>query len=108
MGLSFGKLFSRLFAKKEMRILMVGLSMLLVRRPSSTSSNLVRTSPLSQPLVSMLKLCNTRTLALPSGMSGVRTSHPDPSILHRILNEDELRDAVLLVFAKSSQRNERC
>jgi len=25
MGLSFGKLFSRLFAKKEMRILMVGL-----------------------------------------------------------------------------------
>ncbi|WZZ42623.1 hypothetical protein YC2023_038882 [Brassica napus] len=48
--------------------------MLLVRRPSSTSSNLVRTSPLSQPLVSMLKLCNTRTLALPSGMSGVRTS----------------------------------
>ncbi|KAH0891440.1 hypothetical protein HID58_053869 [Brassica napus] len=75
--------------------------MLLVRRPSSTSSNLVRTSPLSQPLVSMLKLCNTRTLALPSGMSGVRTriiiikiftdrfcfSHPDPSIVETLLPE---------------------
>ncbi|KAH0874962.1 hypothetical protein HID58_072324 [Brassica napus] len=131
MGLSFGKLFSRLFAKKEMRILMVGLSMLLVRRPSSTSSNLVRTSPLSQLLVSMLKLCNTRTLALPSGMSGIRplwrhyfqntkglifvvdSNDRDRVVeardeLHRILNEDELRDAVLLVFAKSSQRNERC
>ncbi|CAI0551875.1 unnamed protein product, partial [Linum tenue] len=73
MGLSFTKLFSRLFAKKEMRILMVGLdaagkTTILYKLKLG---EIVTTIPTIGDL--MLRLWNTRTLASPSGMLGVRT-----------------------------------
>nr|GMD20866.1 ADP-ribosylation factor isoform X2 [Ipomoea batatas] len=72
MGLTFTKLFSRLFAKKEMRILMVGLD-----AAGKTT------------ILYKLKLdSNDRDRIVEARDE-----------LHRMLNEDELRDAVLLVFA---------
>ncbi|CAN6992763.1 hypothetical protein Bca4012_047883 [Brassica carinata] len=100
--------------------------MLLVRPLSFTSSSSAKSSPPSPPLDSMWRLLSTRTLASLFGMLGVRTrfvhcggttsrtlkglifvvdsNDRDRVVeardeLHRMLNEDELRDAVLLVFA---------
>ncbi|KAG0466423.1 hypothetical protein HPP92_018003 [Vanilla planifolia] len=100
--------------------------MQLVRRRSCTSSSWERLSQRFQPLVSMWKLWNTRTLVSivwdvggqdkirplwrhyfqnTQGLIFVVDSNDRDRIieardeLHRMLNEDELRDAVLLVFA---------
>uniref|UniRef100_I1K1H7 ADP-ribosylation factor n=1 Tax=Glycine max TaxID=3847 RepID=I1K1H7_SOYBN len=79
--------------------------MLLVRQPSCTSSSLEKSSPPSPPSDLMLRLWSTRTSASLCGMLVVRTSNDRDRVveardeLHRMLNEDELRDAVLLVFA---------
>ncbi|CAN6819534.1 unnamed protein product [Brassica oleracea var. botrytis] len=120
MGLSFGKLFSRLFAKKEMRILMVGLDAAgktTILYKLKLGEN-VTTIPTIGKLTSYcyLVICplwrhyfqNTQGLIFVVD-SNDRDRVVEPrDELHRILNEDELSDAVLLVFAKSSQRNERC
>ncbi|XP_042065573.1 ADP-ribosylation factor 2-like [Salvia splendens] len=85
MGLSFTELFSRLFAKKEMRILMVGLDAAEFRQS-------IR--PLWRHYFQ-----NTQ------GLIFVVDSYDRDRVieakdeLHRMLNEEELRDAVLLVFA---------
>merc|ERR1711920_999442 len=96
-----------------------------VKPPSSTSSSLARLSPPFRPSASMLRRSNTRTSPSPCGTWAVRTkSAPSGATtfrtprassssysndrdrvgeardeLHRMLMEDELRDAVLFVFA---------
>ncbi|VAI23959.1 unnamed protein product [Triticum turgidum subsp. durum] len=119
MGLTFTKLFSRLFAKKEMRILMVGLD-------AAGKTTILYKLKLGEIVTTIptIKLWSTRTSASLSGMSGVKirplwrhyfqntqglifvvdSNDRDRVVeardeLHRMLNEDELRDAVLLVFA---------
>uniref|UniRef100_A0A453M7D5 ADP-ribosylation factor 1 n=1 Tax=Aegilops tauschii subsp. strangulata TaxID=200361 RepID=A0A453M7D5_AEGTS len=89
MGLTFTKLFSRLFAKKEMRILMVGLDAagkttilyklklgeIVTTIPTIAEHASAWQCELSFLRIqgSMLKLWSTRTSASLSGMSGVRT-----------------------------------
>ncbi|CAI0626093.1 unnamed protein product [Linum tenue] len=73
MGLSFAKLFSSLFSKKEMRILMVGLdaagkTTILYKLKLG---EIVTTIPTIGD--SMLKPWSTRTSASQSGTWGVRT-----------------------------------
>ncbi|CAI8614132.1 unnamed protein product [Vicia faba] len=81
MGLSFTKLFSRLFAKKEMRILMdVGGQDKIRHLWRHYFQN-------TQGLIFMVDN-NDR--------DHVAEARDE---LHRMLNEDELRDVVLLVFA---------
>ncbi|KAG9142838.1 hypothetical protein Leryth_005580 [Lithospermum erythrorhizon] len=129
MGLSFTKLFSRLFAKREMRILMVGLDSCL-----EVSCYVNRVCDLF-PQLSFNMLCmvgfNVETVEYKNisftvwdvggqdkirplwrhyfqntqGLIFVVDSNDRDRVveardeLHRMLNEDELRDAVLLVFA---------
>ncbi|XP_012835779.1 PREDICTED: ADP-ribosylation factor-like [Erythranthe guttata] len=123
MGLSFSKLFSRLFAKKEMRILMVGLdaagkTTILYKLKLG---EIVTTIPtidwtlclLSVPILIGF-LCYNGHIIRPlwrhyfqntQGLIFVVDSNDRDRVveardeLHRMLNEDELRDAVLLVFA---------
>ncbi|KAL0335392.1 UNVERIFIED_CONTAM: ADP-ribosylation factor 1 [Sesamum radiatum] len=140
MGLSFGKLFSRLFAKKEMRILMVGLDAAgkttilyklklgeivttiptigfnvetveyknisftvwgLVVKTSyelEWSSLMDITLPLIRPLWRHY-FQNTQGLIFVVDSNDRDRVVEARDELHRMLNEDELRDAVLLVFA---------
>ncbi|KAJ3703102.1 hypothetical protein LUZ61_006807 [Rhynchospora tenuis] len=141
MGLTFTKLFSRLFAKKEMRILMVGLdaagkttilyklklgeivttiptigdaccSCSSVKRPSSSSFNVetVEYKNISFTVWDVGGQDKIRPLwrhyfQNTQGLIFVVDSNDRDRVveardeLHRMLNEDELRDAVLLVFA---------
>ncbi|KAB2068637.1 hypothetical protein ERO13_A08G040000v2 [Gossypium hirsutum] len=125
MGLSFTKLFSRLFAKKEMRILMVGLdaagkTTILYKLKLG---EIVTTIPTIGFNVETVEYKNISFTVWDVGgqdkirplwrhyfqnMQGlifvVDSNDRDRVVeardeLHRMLNEDELRDAVLLVFA---------
>ncbi|KAH9790753.1 ADP-ribosylation factor A1B [Citrus sinensis] len=126
MGLTFTKLFSRLFAKKEMRILMVGLDLKL--------GEIVTTIPTIGQIFFSFSGFNVETVEYKNisftvwdvkgvvsilcirplwrhyfqntqGLIFVVDSNDRDRVveardeLHRMLNEDELRDAVLLVFA---------
>ncbi|CAN1219372.1 ADP-ribosylation factor 2 [Linum perenne] len=79
MGLSFTKLFSRLFAKKEMRILMVGLD-----AAGKTT------------ILYKLKLGEIVTTIPTIGFNVETVEYKNISFT---VWDDELRDAVLLVFA---------
>ncbi|KAL0371574.1 UNVERIFIED_CONTAM: ADP-ribosylation factor 2 [Sesamum angustifolium] len=144
MGLSFTKLFSRLFAKKEMRILMVGLD-------AAGKTTILYKLKLGEIVTTIptigfnVETVEYKNISFTVGMLGARTSYNcnystyeevqkakydllirplwrhyfqntqglifvvdsndrDRVVeardeLHRMLNEDELRDAVLLVFA---------
>ncbi|KAI8527085.1 hypothetical protein RHMOL_Rhmol12G0048400 [Rhododendron molle] len=128
MGLTFTKLFSRLFAKKEMRILMVGLdaagkTTILYKLklgeivttiptigtyPPGRIDIGYRSLPAHQfqglhPL--MIRPLWRHYFQNTQGLIFVVDSNDRDRVveardeLHRMLNEDELRDAVLLVFA---------
>ncbi|CAK9187107.1 unnamed protein product, partial [Ilex paraguariensis] len=121
MGLSFTKLFSRLFAKKEMRILMVGLdaagkTTILYKLKLG---EIVTTIPTIVKLHRSIQRCLAEKHAHfhmirplwrhyfqnTQGLIFVVDSNDRDRVveardeLHRMLNEDELREAVLLVFA---------
>ncbi|CAI0551859.1 unnamed protein product, partial [Linum tenue] len=107
MGLSFTKLFSRLFAKKEMRILMVGLdaagkTTILYKLKLG---EIVTTIPTIGFNVETVEYKNISFTVWDVGLIFVVDSNDRDRVveardeLHRMLNEDELRDAVLLVFA---------
>ncbi|KAG6421864.1 hypothetical protein SASPL_118423 [Salvia splendens] len=135
MGLSFTELFSRLFAKKEMRILMVGLDAagktkttilykLKLGEIVTTIPTIVvfcmqnlRLQPLKTRVLSDIVAMEVELGKLiirplwrhyfqnTQGLIFVVDSYDRDRVieakdeLHRMLNEEELRDAVLLVFA---------
>ncbi|KAG5244648.1 ADP-ribosylation factor [Salix suchowensis] len=102
MGLTITKLFSRLFAKKEMRILMVGLH-------AAGKTTILYKLNLGE-IITTIPTIGIRPLwrvyfQNTQGLIFVVDSNDRDRVveardeLHRILNEDELGDAVLLVFA---------
>ncbi|XP_013741892.2 ADP-ribosylation factor 1 [Brassica napus] len=125
MGLSFGKLFSRLFAKKEMRILMVGLdaagkTTILYKLKLGEIVTTIPTIGFNVETVEYKNISFTvwdvggqdkirplwrHYFQNTQGLIFVVDSNDRDRVveardeLHRMLNEDELRDAVLLVFA---------
>nr|VDC80585.1 unnamed protein product [Brassica rapa] len=135
MGVSFGKLFSKLFAKKEMRILMVGLdaagkTTILYKLKLGEIVTTIPTIGFNVETVEYKNISFTvwdvggqdkvllflliRFSIRPlwrhyfqntQGLIFVVDSNDRDRVveardeLHRMLNEDELRDAVLLVFA---------
>ncbi|XP_031099823.1 ADP-ribosylation factor-like [Ipomoea triloba] len=97
MGVTFTKLFSRLFAKKEMHIMMVGLD------ASGKTTILYKLKlgwwPRQDPsIVEALFPEHARSHLVVDSNDRDRIVEARDE-LHRMLNEDELRDVVLLVFA---------
>ncbi|KAF8403481.1 hypothetical protein HHK36_011585 [Tetracentron sinense] len=125
MGLSFTKLFSSLFAKREMRILMVGLdaagkTTILYKLKLGEIVTTIPTIGFNVETVEYKNISFTvwdvggqdkirplwrHYFQNTQGLVFVVDSNDRDRVveardeLHRILNEDELRDAVLLVFA---------
>ncbi|KAJ8505843.1 hypothetical protein OPV22_006729 [Ensete ventricosum] len=125
MGLTFAKLFSRLFAKKEMRILMVGLdaagkTTILYKLKLGEIVTTIPTIGFNVETVEYKNISFTvwdvggqdkirplwrHYFQNTQGLIFVVDSNDKDRVveardeLHRMLNEDELRDAVLLVFA---------
>ncbi|KAG8081152.1 hypothetical protein GUJ93_ZPchr0007g4956 [Zizania palustris] len=125
MGLAFGKLFSKLFAKKEMRILMVGLdaagkTTILYKLKLGEIVTTIPTIGFNVETVEYKNISFTvwdvggqdkirplwrHYFQNTQGLIFVVDSNDRDRVveardeLHRMLNEDELRDAVLLVFA---------
>ncbi|GKU89234.1 hypothetical protein SLEP1_g3399 [Rubroshorea leprosula] len=104
MGLIFTKLFSRLFAKKEMRILMVGLDAAGFNVETVEYKNISFTvwDAGGQDKIRPLwrhYFQNTQGLIFVVDSNDRDRIVEARDELHRMLNEDELRDAVLLVFA---------
>ncbi|KAL3814616.1 hypothetical protein ACJIZ3_015884 [Penstemon smallii] len=125
MGLSFTKLFSRLFAKREMRILMVGLdaagkTTILYKLKLGEIVTTIPTIGFNVETVEYKNISFTvwdvggqdkirplwrHYFQNTQGLIFVVDSNDRDRVveardeLHRMLNEDELRDAVLLVFA---------
>ncbi|KAI3795975.1 hypothetical protein L1987_38636 [Smallanthus sonchifolius] len=125
MGLTFTKLFSRLFAKKEMRILMVGLdaagkTTILYKLKLGEIVTTIPTIGFNVETVEYKNISFTvwdvggqdkirplwrHYFQNTQGLIFVVDSNDRDRVveardeLHRMLNEDELRDAVLLVFA---------
>ncbi|KAK7329619.1 hypothetical protein VNO77_23789 [Canavalia gladiata] len=104
MGLSFGKIFSRLFAKKEMRILMVGLDAAGFNVETVEYKNISFTvwdvggQDKIRPLWRHY-FQNTQGLIFVVDSNDRDRVVEARDELHRMLNEDELSDSVLLVFA---------
>ncbi|URD88090.1 ARF [Musa troglodytarum] len=125
MGLTFTRLFSRLFAKKEMRILMVGLdaagkTTILYKLKLGEIVTTIPTIGFNVETVEYKNISFTvwdvggqdkirplwrHYFQNTQGLIFVVDSNDRDRVveardeLHRMLNEDELRDAVLLVFA---------
>ncbi|KAL6187502.1 hypothetical protein ACLB2K_038900 [Fragaria x ananassa] len=125
MGLTFTKLFSRLFAKKEMRILMVGLdaagkTTILYKLKLGEIVTTIPTIGFNVETVEYKNISFTvwdvggqdkirplwrHYFQNTQGLIFVVDSNDRDRVveardeLHRMLNEDELREAVLLVFA---------
>ncbi|GAA0159664.1 G-protein [Lithospermum erythrorhizon] len=125
MGLSFAKLFTRLFAKKEMRILMVGLdaagkTTILYKLKLGEIVTTIPTIGFNVETVEYKNISftvwdvggqdkirplwrhyfqNTQGLIFVVDSNDRDRAVEARDELHRMLNEDELRDAVLLVFA---------
>eukprot|EP00210_Caulerpa_lentillifera_P001295 g1248.t1 len=125
MGASFGKLFARLFSKKEMRILMVGLdaagkTTILYKLKLGEIVTTIPTIGFNVETVEYKNISFTvwdvggqdkirplwrHYFQNTQGLVFVVDSNDRDRVgeardeLHRMLNEDELRDAVLLVFA---------
>ncbi|GLU21170.1 hypothetical protein SLE2022_373290 [Rubroshorea leprosula] len=121
MGLTFTKLFSRLFAKKEMRILMVGLdaagktTILYELKLGEIVTTIPTTETVESKNISFtvwdaggqdkIRPLWRHYFQNTQGLIFLVDSNDRDRIveardeLHRMLNEDELRDAVLLVFA---------
>ncbi|CAI0434659.1 unnamed protein product [Linum tenue] len=110
MGLTFTKLFSRLFAKKEMRILMVGLdaagkTTILYKLKLGEIVTTIPTIVWDVGGQDKIRPLWRHYFQNTQGLIFVVDSNDRDRVveardeLHRMLNEDELRDAVLLVFA---------
>ncbi|XP_004298268.1 PREDICTED: ADP-ribosylation factor 2-like [Fragaria vesca subsp. vesca] len=125
MGLSFTKLLSRLFAKKEMRILMVGLdaagkTTILYKLKLGEIVTTIPTIGFNVETVEYKNISftvwdvggqdkirplwrhyfqNTQGLIFVVDSNDRDRAVEARDEVHRMLNEDELRDAVLLVFA---------
>ncbi|KAJ3693764.1 hypothetical protein LUZ60_009244 [Juncus effusus] len=125
MGLTFTKLFSRLFSKREMRILMVGLdaagkTTILYKLKLGEIVTTIPTIGFNVETVEYKNISFTvwdvggqdkirplwrHYFQNTQGLIFVVDSNDRDRVveardeLHRMLNEDELRDAVLLVFA---------
>ncbi|KAK4492654.1 hypothetical protein RD792_003472 [Penstemon davidsonii] len=125
MGLSFTKLFSRLFAKREMRILMVGLdaagkTTILYKLKLGEIVTTIPTIGFNVETVEYKNISftvwdvggqdkirplwrhyfqNTQGLIFVVDSNDRDRAVEARDELHRMLNEDELREAVLLVFA---------
>ncbi|XVE93822.1 hypothetical protein REPUB_Repub01dG0227800 [Reevesia pubescens] len=121
MGLSFVKVFSRLFAKKEMRILMVGFdaagkTTILYKLKLGDIVTTIPTIGFNVENVEYKNISftvcqdkiqplwrhyfqNTRGLIFVVDSNDRNRVVEARDELHRMLNEDELRDVVLLVFA---------
>merc|ERR1711974_541921 len=101
MGIGFTRLFTRLFGKKEMRILMVGLdaagkTTILYKLKLG---EIVTTIPTIGFNVETVEYKNISFTVLDVDSNDGDRVVEARDELHRMLNEDELRDAVLLVFA---------
>ncbi|KAG6601505.1 ADP-ribosylation factor, partial [Cucurbita argyrosperma subsp. sororia] len=129
MGLTFTKLFSRLFAKKEMRILMVGLdaagkTTILYKLKLGEIVTTIPTIGFNVETVEYKNISFTvwdvggqdkirplwrHYFQNTQGLIFVVDSNDRDRVveardeLHRMLNEDELRDAVLLVVTGTSR-----
>eukprot|EP00252_Welwitschia_mirabilis_P021810 TRINITY_DN5708_c0_g1_i1.p1 TRINITY_DN5708_c0_g1~~TRINITY_DN5708_c0_g1_i1.p1 ORF type:complete len:182 (+),score=32.39 TRINITY_DN5708_c0_g1_i1:163-708(+) len=125
MGLSFAKLFQRMFAKKEMRILMVGLdaagkTTILYKLKLGEVVTTIPTIGFNVETVEYKNISftvwdvggqdkirplwryyfqNTQGLIFVVDSNDRERIAEARDELHRMLNEDELRNAVLLVFA---------
>ncbi|KAJ4980079.1 hypothetical protein NE237_010859 [Protea cynaroides] len=125
MGLQFSRLFSRLFAKKEMRILMVGLdaagkTTILYKLKLGEIVTTIPTIGFNVETVEYKNISftvwdvggqdkirplwrhyfqNTQGLIFVVDSNDRDRAVEARDELHRMLNEDELREAVLLVFA---------
>ncbi|CAI0626094.1 unnamed protein product [Linum tenue] len=110
MGLSFAKLFSSLFSKKEMRILMVGLdaagkTTILYKLKLGEIVTTIPTIVWDVGGQDKIRPLWRHYFQNTQGLIFVVDSNDRDRVveardeLHRMLNEDELRDAVLLVFA---------
>ncbi|CAA7014337.1 unnamed protein product [Microthlaspi erraticum] len=125
MGLGFAKLFSQIFAKKEMRILMVGLdaagkTTILYKLKLGEIVTTIPTIGFNVETVEYKNISftvwdvggqdkirplwkyyfqNTQGLIFVVDSNDRDRVFEAKDELHRILNEDDLRDAVLLVFA---------
>ncbi|XP_053991006.1 ADP-ribosylation factor 4-like [Hylaeus volcanicus] len=125
MGLALGKLFSRFFGKKEMRILMVGLdgagkTTILYKLKLGEVVTTIPTIGFNVETVEYKNICFTvwdvggqdkirplwrHYFSNTQGLIFVVDSNDRERIegareeLHRMLQEDELRDAILLLFA---------
>eukprot|EP00164_Ancoracysta_twista_P000075 GFYU01000103.1.p2 GENE.GFYU01000103.1~~GFYU01000103.1.p2 ORF type:complete len:181 (+),score=46.91 GFYU01000103.1:44-586(+) len=125
MGASFGKVFSRLFGKKEMRILMVGLdaagkTTILYKLKLGEIVTTIPTIGFNVETVEYKNISftvwdvggqdkirplwrhyfqNTQGIIFVVDSNDRDRASEARDELHRMLNEDELRDAILLVFA---------
>eukprot|EP00894_Picocystis_sp_ML_P002066 jgi/Pico_ML_1/52583/g3266.t2 len=112
MGLTVSRIFARLFSKKEMRILMVGLdaagkTTILYKLKLGEIVTTIPTIGFNVETVEYKNISFTvwDVGGQDKGLIFVVDSNDRDRIgeardeLHRMLNEDELRDAVLLVFA---------
>merc|ERR1712150_339523 len=100
-GLAFTKLWQRLVGKQEMRILMVGLdaagkTTILYKLKLG---EVVTTIPTIGFNVETVEYQNTQGLIFVVDSNDSDRIDAARDEMHRMLNEDELRDAVLLVFA---------
>merc|ERR1712079_377420 len=99
MGLTISSLFGRLFGKKQMRILMVGLdaagkTTILYKLKLGEIVTTIPTIGFNVETVEYKNICFTVWDV--GGQDRIRESHDE---LQKMLQEDELRDAHLLVFA---------
>uniref|UniRef100_H2Z2X7 ADP-ribosylation factor n=2 Tax=Ciona savignyi TaxID=51511 RepID=H2Z2X7_CIOSA len=125
MGLSFSSIFSRLFSKKEMRILMVGLdaagkTTVLYKLKLGEIVTTIPTIGFNVETVEYKNISftvwdvggqdkirplwrhyfqNTQGLIFVVDSNDCERISEASDELHRMLNEDELRDAVVLIFA---------
>ncbi|KAJ3358893.1 hypothetical protein AMAG_14075 [Allomyces macrogynus ATCC 38327] len=96
MGLSISKLLSSLFGKKEMRILMVGLD-------AAGKTTILYKLKLGEIVTTIptigFNFQNTQGIIFVVDSNDRERINEARDELQRMLNEDELRDAILLVFA---------
>lgn len=134
MGLAFGKLFSRLFAKKEMRILMVGLdaagkTTILYKLKLGEIVTTIPTIGFNVETVEYKNISftvwdvggqdrirplwrhyfqNTQGIIFVVDSQDQERLQEARKELHKMLSEEELRDAVLLVFANKQDLPGAC
>ncbi|XP_074770392.1 ADP-ribosylation factor 4 isoform X2 [Pelecanus crispus] len=95
MGLTISSLFSRLFGKKQMRILMVGLD----AAGKTTILYKLKLGEIVTTIPTIGKITNSHGLIFVVDSNDRERIQEAAEELQKMLQEDELRDAVLLLFA---------